>query len=636
MNKPGYQRTSSRPRPENPVILPQWLSGSQASPPHDALSFISSSDSDRNLVKNDIPQEPFRKNSSSNVHQLSDRSFSSGGLSSNDHTSSRTMARGNNLEIHELSLLSSKFDKICHCVDQLKLQVDGCNSLAQQVNRLTSKVRDHEKVLQSFQSNIKALEAHSNENSKTLLNIKKENFQLSKTSNRSKTTVPLLNITQQHVESVDMEQQARGASTQCVLGDTTNLANLIKADSAISVDLSLCHLTNLEGLPNLLPKLLSLAVNNNQLTSLTEVNDGIILLSAANNKLSNENFKRFIRILRLNLAANRLINVPQNLLATLTFANFAHNKLVSLEGLQCCWLLHYLDCSHNNLHGPLDFSGFLLPRLQVLKLGSNRITEIYGLQNFPHVRKLCLKNNNLVSVVIDIPNLRTLNLSKNHLKRLGTKNCKKLEKVWLDHNYLSHTQFPSRLRLLSLQYQLGDTIVGTALCQTPLLDSLSLANVNKFNFSPLTYLRTLTITECQLKRLPSNFATIFPNVLNLFLMSNELENIDSLIGLSSVRMISLANNRLKWTDIAIALSLSAHCLSDLDFRGNADCFYINPPLAHGTFTQDNSRYHELKSNEGFLLREKQSKSRTRVIGDVLKQFPLLRRLNGQIVGKKQG
>ncbi|CAN3375360.1 hypothetical protein DIURU_002441 [Diutina rugosa] len=614
MGKPGHQRSSARPRLEKPVTLQQWSSGSHDSPPHDALSFISSSDSDLRTSKDGNPRNAVDKISSTFFDQQSEHSPKL------DPENKRWPED----KILAPQLNSSHLVKLCRQIDQLKVQMEGCTEVNQLVKELMTKVQDHEYILQTLRKELKSFETESIGSAQRLSSIKKELLHLVDLIHRTEDTILSKRSTQLKTAKSDRITQAGVPPRKDITNVTTRLSSSVETSGATSVDLSSYRLADIADMPKLFPNLLSLAIDNNQLTSLNDVNEGIILLSAANNKIRSESFAKFTRISRLNLSTNELSIVPLNLSATLTFANFAFNKITSLDGLQHCWSLHHLDCSHNDLGGTLDLSEFILPRLEVLILGNNKITSVLGLRRFPRVRQLCLEDNKLETLEIDIPFLKKLNLSSNRLERIVINKCKRLEKALMDHNSLAYTKFPSHVRSLSLQHQVHDSIVETTLHQTPILEKLILAGVGHTNYSPLIYLRTLTITKCHFKVLPSTFSTNFPNLVNLFLDDNKLEGIDSLNGLIRMRVVSLVKNRLKWSSIASALATSAANLVDLDFRDNPACFEVLPSNPN-LFSSQVSRQESSEQYDG------QSILQAKLAPSIKAQFPRLRRINGEFL-----
>uniref|UniRef100_A0A146KNW1 Leucine-rich repeat-containing protein 15 n=1 Tax=Lygus hesperus TaxID=30085 RepID=A0A146KNW1_LYGHE len=236
--------------------------------------------------------------------------------------------------------------------------------------------------------------------------------------------------------------------------------------SLLNLDLSSCSLRNLnQNFFTDVPHLNSLDLSRN---SFQELTPGV--------------FDPLISLQELKLNACNLTNIDGSLFA----------KLQDLKKL---------ELSGNNLYNPMDWAAVLTPliRLEYLDISRSHIRTLPDdvFENNQWLRSLILANNQL----IDLDVATTLGQNLKHLDFLDLSNCNII-------GPLSEGAFANATKLRTLY------LTGNAMSATDLAVALF----------PLTKLQKLSLRNCTLTRLPPNTFEKFPNLKELDISHNPLND----------------------------------------------------------------------------------------------------------------
>ncbi|XP_067887179.1 carboxypeptidase N subunit 2-like [Heterodontus francisci] len=257
--------------------------------------------------------------------------------------------------------------------------------------------------------------------------------------------------------------------------------------------------------------------------------------------LQNYTFELLLKLQALDLSANHLSELPEDLflnLPNLTWLNLANNKLKRFPLVRSLAKLTYLDLSNN------EFSV---------------VQET--LKHLPQLDTLFLNNNQLESLPATVFDqlflLDVLDLSNNKLKSLPPhvfKNHHKLTDLRLDHNRLENLTATLFSHQHNLQYL---TISGNAIANLPSqlfgnltkLSKLDLSNNSltllPYNFlSNLEELKMLKHSENFIDKLVVDIFKYNPKLVYLHLDNNHLNSIPVFEGLSQLEELTLSFNRL--------------------------------------------------------------------------------------------
>ncbi|RLV94959.1 Septation initiation network scaffold protein cdc11 [Spathaspora sp. JA1] len=441
-------------------------------------------------------------------------------------------------------------------------------------------------------------------------------------------------------------------------------------DRVKSIVLSNYDLENTKDLDIFLPNLQRLVLSNNQIKYLTGIPYRILNLDLSNNNIGDiTSFQRLFDLSQVNLSRNSLVrlnNLSHNI--HLSELYLAHNSIVSLDGLQDLVKLSILDVSGNKLEGELDLSQFDWPYLQVLNVSDNQLTSITGweegilnvllandnqLTKFEVTRpnyslkKLGLKFNNLRLIDIDkLYDLRTLRIDGNKLQQIsGLKNLHNIKDI------SAKSQHPNIL----------STITNTSPCVSNLDISGNNYYFNSTIFQPVALgaVTKLTICAVDLEAIPTNFAKLFPSVLDLNLNFNKISNISCLSGLKLRKLYLVGNELPRKPSISdsivgtlyTSLRASRRSLISLDLRMNPLTrdiypYVISPDELDGPIQIDNVEdidgflvhYETIKKTNEFTRRDEEFLKRNQTNGVVMRRaqyemfcvgmFPGLSKLDG--------
>lgn len=139
--------------------------------------------------------------------------------------------------------------------------------------------------------------------------------------------------------------------------------------------------------------------------------------------------KDLTKMRNLAVAGNRLVSIPSYIFEFLSLDEIyaARNQLAGFlipEGLTNLAALRTLDVSQNALTAMSESEGLDFPSLQDLNVVDNRLCTIPNVSGWTRMITLCAGGNKLTTTpegLTSLPNLKTLDLSRNSIKQLDSR-----------------------------------------------------------------------------------------------------------------------------------------------------------------------------------------------------------------------
>ncbi|CAK7244811.1 MAG: Protein nud1 [Sporothrix thermara] len=360
-------------------------------------------------------------------------------------------------------------------------------------------------------------------------------------------------------------------------------------------------LESLHKLDEFCPQLVSLNATGNALRNLNGVPASVRQLRIVDNQLSELTSWT-------SLANLQYLDISNNDMKTLSgLAGLVHLRglkadncgLENLDGLKYHDALQTLRARGNRITGVVDFSGTRLQKLVELDLENNQITRAANLDQLTSLAALNLRRNSLTECTTgnygSLPHLRTLNVSDNQLTSLDVRGLPALRVLFADRNRLARVRGFSktpRLDSVSLREQLleaTERLDISSLYHAYEIRKLFLSGNLLESFDPpvdFLNLQLLELANCGLTSLPAKLGRALPNLRKVNLNFNALTDLKPLGGISRLKKVHVAGNRLTRTYAVIeTLATFAH-LAEVDLRDNpvTQGFY---PSAHVSMSVSN-------------------------------------------------
>lgn len=357
------------------------------------------------------------------------------------------------------------------------------------------------------------------------------------------------------------------------LGD----AGDISWEDVNEIRLSDHDLNNVKDLDVFLPNLRSLDLSSNEIKYLVGVPERILKLILLDNVIDDmTSFSGLYDLQMLDVSRNDLTQVS-NLKECihLTSLNLSQNNINNIARIGHLVNLINLDLSGNQLSGHLSFQMFDFPNLQDLNLNENRLEVVSGIENLPSLRILNLNENRLEHLSSGYhKNLKKLLLKFNNLKLLDLESFPYLRCLRIDGNRNLDAIQVRRLEKIeevsckAIQPRPLDALMLQAndVKELDLSGNLQLAkSLPRINFR---YVSKLTLLAVNLTSIPENFHVVFPNVQNLNLNFNKLNDVSGLSQLRLTKCYLVSNNIESLDALVKALYPSRKSLISLDVRLN--------------------------------------------------------------------
>lgn len=342
------------------------------------------------------------------------------------------------------------------------------------------------------------------------------------------------------------------------------------------IDLNGLQLSNIKDLKHFLPNLIRLDLSNNNLKFLKGLPLNLLNLNLNNNDIRNlTSFNDFVNLQNLSLSNNQLMNcnsLQRNI--HLIKLNLTNNKLNNIDGLKKLSNLIELDLSLNNLTEEIDFNKFNFENLQILNLSENKIVGLSNLQNLKNLRVLNANENSLENLHCkgSHPHLKKLLVKFNNLTSINFTNFPYLRILRVDGN--DFKEINGKLKYIDeISCKSQSDLMLSKLNEFITLKTLDLSgNLRYFDHvtSVFPNLNKLNLSAINLTAIKSNFNDVFPNLIEINLNFNKLNNLDFLKDLKYLKRLYLVSNNLtKIEEIITNLRSSRSSLKVLDFRLNA-------------------------------------------------------------------
>ncbi|KAM3726541.1 Leucine-rich repeat-containing protein [Dirofilaria immitis] len=307
-------------------------------------------------------------------------------------------------------------------------------------------------------------------------------------------------------------------------------------------------------LPDYLPKLISLNLNYNQLTDLSD------------NALKGAESLRHLHLEGnkiCSLSSNSLLNI-KNILELLDLSDNCFNNIPA-QNLRNCIRLMYLDLSHNTIKKIANFELMNLPLLKELRINNNQISYIapMAFMNVPLLEHLYLRNNLISSIETErlfqvFKNLEVLDLSENMLTTIPSfKELFNLRQIHLNHNKISRIgtlAFSSnrKLQLINLQSNLITSMSRNSFDSLDELVVLNLANnaikkIERVMLDGMRNLQQLSLRNNSLSVLENLTFTSVSQITTLDLSHNSIHKIEKNVftPLKDIFWLDLSSNLIK-------------------------------------------------------------------------------------------
>ncbi|PSN46922.1 hypothetical protein C0J52_14916 [Blattella germanica] len=214
--------------------------------------------------------------------------------------------------------------------------------------------------------------------------------------------------------------------------------------------------------------------------------------------------------------------------------------------------------------------------------------EVVPIQLNPDVKTINLRDNRIADVHFTLSfylNLRTLDVSRNRISSLGSKNFmlqEKLVNLNASGNQITHLNKFSLSGLKSLRvidlsgnqikYLEGDVFKDSPSLWEMYLRSNNITNIGEGVFDPLINLKVLDLSDNQLLDVPTGALRRLPSLRTLNLGNNLIENIsdDAIPNLRDLKSLSLESNVISYIHNAAFDGLLSLENLDISFNNLSD------------------------------------------------------------------
>ncbi|KAI5475630.1 leucine-rich repeat protein [Pseudohyphozyma bogoriensis] len=353
-----------------------------------------------------------------------------------------------------------------------------------------------------------------------------------------------------------------------------------------SINLSKKGAESMARLQDFLPNLDEIDLSDNELTFLTGIPSTVRTLVLPSNRIHGlTSFGHLRNLERVDISNNQVDSVAQlACLVHLRELKADNNQISDLGGLAGIDALVRLSLKGNCIES-LDLAATSWPRLEMLNLSRNKISVLVHLEQLQALSLLNLDHNLLTEVrpATMMPRLRVLRICSNPINELDVSFAPRLRTLFVDSAHLNAIDGADGLRKLenlSIRDQRGSPL---SLSMKPVRDVKRLylsgnpipPSFPSEKFFNLTYLE---LAMCGLTTLPADMASLIPNVRQLNLNFNFIDDLSPLAGLTRLQKLTAIGARLsKYRPVAEVLGTMSE-LESVDLRMNPLTLAFYPPL----------------------------------------------------------
>jgi Leucine-rich repeat (LRR) protein len=363
------------------------------------------------------------------------------------------------------------------------------------------------------------------------------------------------------------------------------------------LDISMKGLISVHSLDEFCPNLVRLDVSGNAITHLNGIPSSLRGLQISKNALSSIVAWEGLRNLQfLDISGNRNI---ENLDGFSRLHHLHHLvakncSITNMDGIQHLDCLMDIDLSGNKLTA-VDFRDTGLLLLKHLDLSSNCLEQLSHIDRLKHLLMLDVSNNKLSEITP--ANRRGPKLlddfaaENNQLTTFNFKRFPALRFALLDGNKISRVHGLSKARKLerlSLRSQEGQTdLVNHILCTPNDCRSITLSNNPvpgghlMLPELPHHSLFELELAGCSIAILEKGFSQAYPNLRNLNLNHNAINDISYLQGMPKLQRLVLVGNRIRRMRRTCLVVGRLPSITILDIRDNPLTLGFHPPSSPG-------------------------------------------------------
>ncbi|KAH0791029.1 protein phosphatase 2C [Histomonas meleagridis] len=288
------------------------------------------------------------------------------------------------------------------------------------------------------------------------------------------------------------------------------------------------------------PKLNTLDLSCNLITTIQEIPANLTFLNASFNKINQISFLSQ-NLQKLNLSGNNLTEIPDDIsFPALYLLVISYNKISQIKNLKkFAPRLENFNASHNYISEFPEFP----ETISIITLDNNRLSTIPSLTKYNQLRILTLYHNYITNLPALPSSLRQFGIFENRISTIDEQPEFTLKSIDLHSNLL--TTIPTLPNLL--------------------VYSLSNNQITSFNADNLCKsIYKLDLSSNGIEEVPPSLFKL-PHLTQLFLHNNSVTFLPDEISLSHIEILSISNNPISIIPvmpITLSIFIASNCLFD--------------------------------------------------------------------------
>jgi Leucine-rich repeat (LRR) protein len=368
-------------------------------------------------------------------------------------------------------------------------------------------------------------------------------------------------------------------------------------DQIKMLDISTKNLKSLHSLDEFCPKLQHLNVSGNQITHLNGIPGSLRGLQISENALSSIVAWEGLKNLQwLDISGNRNIRNLDGFsrLQHLHHLSAQSCSITNIDGIQHLDCLMDINISGNKVTA-VDFKDTALIQLKNLDMSNNCLEQLSNIDRLKNLLSLDVSNNKLSEITPANRRgpkmLDDFAAENNQLVTFNFKRFPALRFALLDGNRISRVHGLSqarKLERLSLRSQEGQIDLVSHILSTPndcrsitLSDNPVPDGQLPLPELPHHSLQQLELVSCSLVSLERGFSRAYPNLRNLNLNHNAINDVTYLQGMPKLERLVLVGNRIRRMRRTCLVVGRLPSITILDIRDNPLTMGFHPPSNQG-------------------------------------------------------